>query len=81
MVFKYVQMLSRTSCINHLLHTVCSYYEGQLTPISENDVEDKEHTPQVRVTEAAEKVCFTSIQLVKRAFHNFEIILCKGNAL
>nr|XP_027191121.1 RNA cytidine acetyltransferase 1 isoform X2 [Cicer arietinum] len=32
------------------------YYEGQLTPISENDVEDKEHTPQVRVTEAAEKV-------------------------
>ncbi|CAK8534585.1 unnamed protein product [Lathyrus sativus] len=32
------------------------YYEGQLTPISENDVDDKVHTPQIKVTEAAEKV-------------------------
>lgn len=32
------------------------YYEGQLTSISENDVDDKVHTPQITVTEAAEKV-------------------------
>ncbi|XP_027365798.1 RNA cytidine acetyltransferase 1 isoform X1 [Abrus precatorius] len=32
------------------------YYEGQLTPISEIDVEDEVQAPQVRVTEAAEKV-------------------------
>ncbi|KAJ1412894.1 tRN [Sesbania bispinosa] len=31
------------------------YYEGQLTPISEIDVEDEVQAPQVRVTEAAEK--------------------------
>lgn len=45
----------RTSCANHL-HTVYSYYEGQLTPISENDVEGEVYTPQITVTEAAEKV-------------------------
>ncbi|KAL9329702.1 hypothetical protein ACSQ67_004705 [Phaseolus vulgaris] len=33
-----------------------SYYEGQLTSISEIDVEDEGKTPRVRVTEAAEKV-------------------------
>lgn len=38
--------------------TVCSYYEGQLTPISEIDVEDEVQAPRVRVTEAAEKVCY-----------------------
>ncbi|XP_047155039.1 RNA cytidine acetyltransferase 1 [Vigna umbellata] len=32
------------------------YYEGQLTSISEIDVEDEGKTPSVRVTEAAEKV-------------------------
>ncbi|KAK7318525.1 hypothetical protein RJT34_03228 [Clitoria ternatea] len=32
------------------------YYEGQLTPISEIDVEDEVLVPQVKVTEAAEKV-------------------------
>ncbi|KAK4264833.1 hypothetical protein QN277_025957 [Acacia crassicarpa] len=32
------------------------YYEGQLTPISEMDVEDVVEAPQVRVTEAAERV-------------------------
>ncbi|KAK7358902.1 hypothetical protein VNO77_00843 [Canavalia gladiata] len=32
------------------------YYEGQLTPISEIDVEDEVQAPRVRVTEAAEKV-------------------------
>ncbi|TKY48332.1 N-acetyltransferase protein [Spatholobus suberectus] len=32
------------------------YYEGQLTPISEIDVEDEVKTQQIRVTEAAEKV-------------------------
>ncbi|XP_014511738.1 RNA cytidine acetyltransferase 1 [Vigna radiata var. radiata] len=32
------------------------YYEGQLTSISEIDVEDEGKTPRVRVTEAAEKV-------------------------
>ncbi|KAF7840044.1 RNA cytidine acetyltransferase 1 isoform X1 [Senna tora] len=32
------------------------YYEGQLTPISEMDVEDVVEAPRVRVTEAAEKV-------------------------
>ncbi|CAJ2676937.1 unnamed protein product [Trifolium pratense] len=32
------------------------YFEGQLTPISENDVDDKVDTPRIRVTEAAEKV-------------------------
>ncbi|XP_028755074.1 RNA cytidine acetyltransferase 1 [Neltuma alba] len=32
------------------------YYEGQLTPISEMDVEDAVEAPRVRVTEAAEKV-------------------------
>ncbi|OIW18193.1 hypothetical protein TanjilG_31313 [Lupinus angustifolius] len=32
------------------------YYEGQLTPISEMDIEDKVQPPRVRVTEAAEKV-------------------------
>ncbi|KAL2342979.1 hypothetical protein Fmac_004264 [Flemingia macrophylla] len=32
------------------------YYEGQLTPISEVDVEDEVQAPQVRITEAAEKV-------------------------
>lgn len=58
LVFKYIIILSSTSCINHLLHTVCSYYEGQLTSISENDVDDKVHTPQITVTEAAEKVCY-----------------------
>ncbi|KAJ1398597.1 tRN [Sesbania bispinosa] len=31
------------------------YYEGQLTPISEIDVEDEVQAPRVRVTEAAEK--------------------------
>lgn len=43
--------------MNHL-HTVFSYYEGQLTTISENDVEDEVQAPQIRVTEAAEKVCY-----------------------
>jgi hypothetical protein len=57
LVFNYVKMLSSTSGINHSLHTICSYFEGQLTPISENDVDDKVDTPQIRVTEAAEKVC------------------------
>ncbi|PNY15591.1 UPF0202 plant-like protein [Trifolium pratense] len=33
-----------------------NYFEGQLTPISENDVDDKVDTPRIRVTEAAEKV-------------------------
>lgn len=32
------------------------YFEGQLTPISEIDVENTVETPHVRVTEAAEKV-------------------------
>ncbi|KAJ4970584.1 hypothetical protein NE237_003683 [Protea cynaroides] len=32
------------------------YYEGQLTPISENDVENVVENPYVRVTDAAEKV-------------------------
>ncbi|KAJ1420970.1 WD40/YVTN repeat-like-containing domain superfamily [Sesbania bispinosa] len=32
------------------------YYEGQLTPISEMNVEDEVQAPQVRVTEAAEKM-------------------------
>ncbi|CAK9137393.1 unnamed protein product [Ilex paraguariensis] len=32
------------------------YFEGQLTPISEVDVEDTPDSPYVRVTEAAEKV-------------------------
>ena len=40
--------------------TLCSYYEGQLTPISEIDVEDEVQAPPVRVTEAAEKVCYYS---------------------
>lgn len=39
--------------------TVCRYYEGQLTSISELDFEDAEtpQGPQLRLTEAAEKVC------------------------
>ena len=37
---------------------VCSYYEGQLTSISEMDIEDEVQAPRVRVTEAAEKVCY-----------------------
>lgn len=49
-------MLSRT-CINYL-HTICSYYEGQLSLISEIDVEDEVQAPRIRVTEAAEKVCY-----------------------
>ncbi|TKY57778.1 N-acetyltransferase protein [Spatholobus suberectus] len=32
------------------------YYEGQITPISEIDVEDEVQAPQIRVIEAAEKV-------------------------
>lgn len=32
------------------------YFEGQLTPISELDADNAQETPQVRVTEAAEKV-------------------------
>lgn len=35
---------------------MCRYFEGQLTPISEFDSGDAEETPQVKVTEAAEKV-------------------------
>lgn len=50
-------VICRTSSINHFV-TVCSYYEGQLTSISEIDVEDEGKTPRVRVTEAAEKVCY-----------------------
>lgn len=38
--------------------TVCSYYEGQITRISEINVEDKVQAPRLRVTEAAEKVCY-----------------------
>jgi len=38
--------------------TACSYYEGQLIPISEIDVEDKVQAPRVRVTEAAKQVCY-----------------------
>lgn len=52
---KFVKMLCRTSSINHLL-IVYSYYEGQLTPISEIDIEDEMQAPRIRVTEAAERV-------------------------
>lgn len=39
-----------------LIKIVCRYYEGQFTSISEMDVEDELETPEVRLTEAAEKV-------------------------
>jgi hypothetical protein len=53
---KYFKMLCRASPINHL-HAIYSYYEGQLTPFSEIDVEDEMQAPRIRVTEAAERVC------------------------
>uniref|UniRef100_A0A2P2M6F8 Uncharacterized protein MANES_12G143800 n=1 Tax=Rhizophora mucronata TaxID=61149 RepID=A0A2P2M6F8_RHIMU len=38
------------------METACRYYEGQLTPISEEDFENDDETAHIRVTEAAEKV-------------------------
>ncbi|CAL5368156.1 unnamed protein product [Camellia sinensis] len=38
------------------------YFEGQLTPISEVDVENASESPNVRVTEAAEKWLFLLLQ-------------------
>ncbi|XP_057416267.1 RNA cytidine acetyltransferase 1 [Lotus japonicus] len=43
------------------------YYEGQLTPISEVDVEDGIQAPPVRVTEAAEKVSLLEENIKPRA--------------
>lgn len=42
--------------VGYWLVTLCRYYEGQLTPISEIDVEDDVRDPQISVAEAAEKV-------------------------
>lgn len=42
----------------------CRYFEGQLTPISEVDVENASESSRIRVTDAAEKVnSFTKILL------------------
>ena len=51
-------MCIRTVLLKRVFYniTVCRYYEGQLAPISEVDLENNLATPQVRVTEAAEKV-------------------------
>lgn len=43
------------------------YFEGQLTPISEIDVENTVETPHVRVTEAAEKVSLLEENIKPRA--------------
>ncbi|TKY60362.1 N-acetyltransferase protein [Spatholobus suberectus] len=42
------------------------YYEGQLTSISEIDVEDEVQAPRVRVTEAAEKVSLLEENIIPR---------------
>lgn len=43
------------------------YYEGQFTSISEMDVEDELETPEVRLTEAAEKVSLLEENIKPRA--------------
>lgn len=43
------------------------YYEGQLTSMSETDVENNEEAPQVRVSEAAEKASLLEEQIKPRS--------------
>lgn len=45
-------------CTCVLIFTTYRYYEGQFASISEVDAESDEETPQIRVTEAAEKVAY-----------------------